>query len=392
MTPARRWWGVCALALSAFIFNTTEFVPVGLLRAIGASFGMPATDVGLMLTLYAWAVALLSLPFMLMTGRVERRKLLVWVFALFIASHALSGMAWSYPALLLGRLGVACSHAVFWSISVALAVRVAPEGRKALALSLLATGTALAMVLGIPLGRVLGEALGWRATFLAIGAAATVALLALRASLPELPSLNAGSLRSLPGLFRRPLLVLLYLLTIAVVSAHFTAYSYIEPFVYRVAGLNGGMVTTVLLLFGAAGVPAAACFNRYYPGRPRLFLFAAVAVLTLCLLTLLPSASGATWMSAHALLWGAAIVCFGLAMQAWVLRLASDATDVAMSLFSGIYNVGIGLGALLGNQIAGHAGLSQIGVYGAAMGLAGVGICALALMTRADAPPQGTPA
>ncbi|MEK6202534.1 MAG: sugar transporter [Psychrobacter sp.] len=368
-SDARRtqYFQVFLMGVSAFIMNTTEFVPVALLSDIAQDFSITTAETGWMLTLYAWIVAAMSLPLMLLTSRFERKRLLLALFAVFIASHALSVFAWSFEVLLISRVGIALSHAIFWSITAAIAIRVAPKGKKAMALSVLATGTSLAMVLGVPLGRLIGQWFGWRATFGGIGAVALVIFILQARLLPTLPSMFEGSFRKIPELLKNPLLVCLYLLILLVFTAHYTAYSYIEPFMRQVGAISENAATFVLLLFGVAGILGSVIFSRWGDNfNTRLMLISTILILVSMLVLLLAVTS--VWaLSLIALLWGAALMLLIVSMQAKVIMVDVNAQDMLMSMFSGIINLGIGTGALFGGYAVTHLSLSSVGYVGAAI-------------------------
>ena len=364
-----RTYRVMLLAFAAFIFNTTEFIPIALLSDIGTSFSMPIDKVGIMMTVYAWIVALASLPLMLATAKMERKRLLVGVFTLFVASHILSAVATIFGVLLIARTGVALAHAIFWSITASLVVRLAAKDKRTKALGLLATGSALATVLGLPIGRLVGQYLGWRTSFALIGVLALICLVILWKILPNLPSRNVGNIKSLPDILKNTPLLLVYLMIMLIVTAHFTAYSYIEPFMLNMVNFSANFATWILLMFGLAGIVASMLFGRYYERMERSFLWLAMMAIALGLSTLfLFSDMWALWVI-NAFLWGIGATTISLVLQIQVLRLAPKATDVAMSLFSGIFNIGIGGGALLGGIVIAQMSLIHIGHVGAAVAL-----------------------
>lgn len=363
---------VFTLAFAAFIVNTSEFIPIALLSDIAESFQMHAADTGIMITVYAWVVFLLSLPLMLLTARVERKRLLIALFLLFALSHILSVIAWNFWILLISRVLIAFTHAIFWSITASLAIRVAPKDKKKQALGLLALGSSLAMILGLPLGRMIGQALDWRTTFGVIAVIAFIVLILFWRILPHLPSKNAGSVKSLPILFKRPKLIGVYWLLVLIVSGHFTAYSYIEPFMLNIGAVSPQSTTFILLVFGLAGVAASFLFGKLYGNAPNRFIWGAIAIILLSQISLLPLSVSQSALFALVFVWGIGITAISIALQMRVLELAPDATDVATAIFSGTYNLGIGAGALLGGLAINHLGLAQIGFAGGGLVFAAV--------------------
>lgn len=376
----RRWLPVISLTFSTFIFNTSEFIPIGLLSDIASDFAITESKAGMLITVYAWIVALTSLPLMLAFSKTENKKLMLNIVALFIASHVLSGLSTSYYMLMLSRAGVACAHAIFWSIVTPLAVRVAPEGRRSTALSLIITGSSVAMIVGLPLGRAVGLLVGWRATFLLIAALSAIVFIILAASLPKTPSDNDVSIKSLPVLLRTPGLGGIYLLTVIIITGHYTSYSYIEPFLAQVAGMSNTLITIVLSIFGIVGIIGSYFFAKYFDRHQFTFIRFAVAGISIFTLLLLPSAFNKTTVILICILWGLAINSYNLSFQSEILQVAPHGTAIAMSIYSGIYNVGIGAGALVGGNVCSYMGISNIGFVGGAIGLVASAYCILRLI------------
>ncbi|WP_294833954.1 sugar transporter [uncultured Gilliamella sp.] len=362
---SRIWSSILCLAFAGFIFNTTEFVPVGLLPNIAESFSMDVAHTGLLLTIYAWAVSLLSLPLTVLTSKMERRKLLIFLFCLFISSHILAGFAWDFYSLMTARIGIACAHAVFWAITTPLAVRLAPNGKRAKAMGFIVVGTSMATVLGIPIGTMIGQLVGWRITFLCIAVMAFCIMVLLLYLLPSVPSMNTISLKDIPKVLKRPVLINIYLLTAIIITGHFTAYTYITPFMLKVGGFSQHMVVILLLAVGFSGMIGSVIFAKYAEKHPTAILVIPMILLMLCLLSLYVCALSFYTAIIQGMVWGLAITIIGMVMQSKVIDVAPDAADIATSVYSGIYNIGIGGGAFVGSQVLVVLSTHYIGFIGA---------------------------
>ena len=370
-----QWLPLLGLTFSAFIFNTSEFVPIGLLTDIANDFQITEAHAGLLITIYAWVVALASLPLMLLVSKVEFKRLLLSVVALFALSHILSSVSSNYMTLMVSRIGVACSHAIFWSIASPLAVKVAPEGKRSLALSFIVTGTSIAMIVGLPLGRIVGLFLGWRMTFLCIAVLAALVFVFMAIVFPKVPNQNPVSLRNLPGLVKTPALTGIYILTVVAITGHYTGYSYIEPFMAQVAHLRESAITFALMLFGLAGIVGSILFSKKYDKHPVAFINVAVYGLVAFLYLLQPASISMGSTLLVCVLWGIAITAFNLVFQALIIQFAPQATSIAMSIYSGIFNVGIGSGALIGGYTCTYLSLGWIGYIGGTISLVAAFYC-----------------
>ena len=369
----KQWLPLIGMTIAAFIFNTSEFMPIGLLTDIAQTFHITQTTAGTMITIYSWAVMLLSLPLMILASKYSYKKILLTTLFLFALGQGISAIAFSFPLLIIGRLVVACAHAIFWSIASVVAVRLVHEDKREFAMSMIVTGTSVAMIVGLPLGRMIGLLIGWRITFLMVGIISVLLLIFQTIYLPKLQTTQAFTLNELPDLLKNKQLITIYGISLLFASAYYTAYSYIEPFLAQVAKLSNNSITLVLSLFGVAGIGGSYLFSKFYNLNRKRFILISLFYLTIVLFVLKPSTASIITLLLICVVWGMSSTAFNVACQSETILVTNEQTSsIAMSIFSGIFNLGIGLGSFIGGQTINILNIQSIGYIAGIIGILSV--------------------
>ena len=371
------------MTISAFIFNTSEFMPIGLLTDIAGSFSISESKAGMLITVYSWIVMLLSLPLILLVSKIDFRKLFMGTIALFGICQIMSVLAPSYGVLMASRIGVACTHAIFWSIASPVAIRLVNDEHRSFALSMVVTGTSIATIAGLPLGRLVGQYMGWRVTFLIVGIIAFAVLVYMAFVFPKIASGEQFHVKDLPALLKNPVLICLYVQTILFVLGYYTVYSYIEPFMQQVAKLQNNVITIVLLIFGATGLLGSYLFSKLYDRYRFAFIGTVMATLLIWLLLLLPASKSLATMVILCAFWGITAMAFNVTTQSEVIRSVDEkGSAVATAIYSGLFNLGIGGGSWVGGIVCDKGAISYIGFVGAVFAVISVLFFAFVLLRK----------
>lgn len=357
---------ILLLAAAGFTVLTTEFLIVGLLPGIARDLGVSVSQAGLLVTLFAFTVAAFG-PFLTAwCARFERKRLFVGVLLLFAASNLLAAVAPNYWVMAVARLVPALGLPVFWSLASETAVDIVGPAYAGRAISKISFGVVCAMVFGIPLGTLLGDAMGWRAAFAVLALLALAKALLLLAYLPHTPRKSeATSLRSQFGVLRGRLLQGHVLLSVLVFSGMFTAYTYLADLLERLAGFDGKLVGWYLMGFGAVGLIGNSLGGRAVDRHPLLASAGFSALLVLALLVVVPAIQSSLGLILALALWGATQAALFLVSHVRVIKAAPSAPAFGASLNIAGGNLGIGLGAVIGGQVIDHLGLGSVGYVAA---------------------------
>jgi predicted MFS family arabinose efflux permease len=360
-----------ALTLSAFAIGTTEFVIVGLIPTMATDLNVSLPSAGLLVSLYALGVAVGAPVLTALTGKWNRKLVLLTIMSLFVVGNLLAWQAPGYNTLIAARILTGLAHGVFFSIGSTIATGLVAKEKAASAIAIMFTGLTVALVTGVPLGTYIGQTFGWQATFLIVALLGLIALIGSALLVPNnLKQPPATKLSAQLKVLTQPRLLLVYAITALGYGGTFTAFTFLAPILENVSGFDSSAISLIMLVYGVSvavgNIWGGKMADKMGPIKALTVIFSGLAaVLVVFNFTAVnPYASVAT-----ILIWGAFAFGNVPGLQVYVVKLAEkytpDAVDVASGLNIAAFNVGIALGSWGGGIIVAESGLMNTPWIGA---------------------------
>lgn len=372
-----------ALALSAFAIGTTEFIIMGLLPEIATDLGVSLPSAGMLVSSYALGVTVGAPILAALTARVALKNAMLALMGLFVIGNLMCAFASGYGMLMAGRVVASFAHGAFFGLGAVVAANMVPADKQSGAIALMFTGLTLANVLGVPSGTMLGQALGWRAAFLAVTALGVLSMAAITAWVPSSVKAAQDGLGAGVAVLRDPLIWLALALTVVGFGSVFVVFTYIAPILREITGIPAQGVVGVLVLFGVGLAIGNTLGGKLadHPGfGPLRSLLLVLAALTAVLIAFYFT----DWHDVTAVitvfLLGVAAFATLPPLQMHVVRKSANAPTLASTLNIGAFNLGNAGGAFLGGAVlsAGH-GLAKVPLAGAAVAFVGLVLTGLAM-------------
>nr|WP_202447853.1 Cmx/CmrA family chloramphenicol efflux MFS transporter [Streptomyces sp. SID5468] len=373
---------VYVLGLSIFAQGTSEFMLSGLLPQIAGDLGVSIPDAGLLVSAFAVGMVVGAPLLAVLTLRWPRRTALLAFLVVFAADQVAGALAPGYGALFATRVVGALAYAGFWAVAAATAVELVPSDSRARALAVVVGGLAVANVVGVPAGALLGQHAGWRAAFWAVAVLCVLATIGLLFTLrsatgrTEQPRAIAGELRALG----RPRIWVAYGTTALTQGALFCTFSYLAALLTRAGGLAEGWVPAVLTLFGVGAVIGLTVGGRFADSRPTATLTAGLAAMVAVCVTLAFTAHQAVVTVVVTAALGLVGFAVNPALNARVFSLAAEAPTLAGAVSTAAFNVGNTVGPWLGGVAIGAGwGYPSVAVVSAVLGAGALATAAVSV-------------
>lgn len=367
------------LAMSMFALGTDAFVVAGVLPVIAREMHVTESLAGQLVTVFSFTYGLGAPVLAALAGRWSRNRVLLSALAAFSLFNLASALAPTFALLLLTRVLVGCSAALFGPLAYTVGTSLAPPEKRGRALALVASGLTTSTVLGSPLGTWVGEYFGWRFSFGMVAGLSGLAFAALLlGGLPRAEQTPALSLRTRLAPVKEPRLLLALVPALVWNLGIYLIYTYIAPLLQQ--NLHITDVSLFLVAFGLGPMLGTwfvgALVDRVGSVRPVLVSLMALIILEPLVALFTHSVSVAF---ALLFLWGLCGSLLFTPQQHRLLRLAPEHANVILALNNSTFYLGIAGGAALGGAALRVVAITQLGWIGAVCMLLALALFALSM-------------
>jgi DHA1 family inner membrane transport protein len=364
LSPGRANLALATLFLGAFVLGSSELLVVGVLNLIAADLRVSIPAAGALVTAYALGLAAGGPVLTALTIKLNRRTVLIGALILFVLGTLVAVLTASYGLFVVARAFTGAVQGLFIAAAFAAGMSVVPPERAGRAISAVISGFAVSAATGVPLGTLVGQALGWRSSFTAIVVLAAIALIATLALVPSVPGAGGGAVNQARyALAPRVLAVLGHFFL--VFASVYAALTYIVPFLEGVTGVSGASISAFLLAYGAATAVGSFGGGRFADEDAARTLIVATVGVAASLLALY-------LVGTIAFLVAPVLVALGLfamgmappSLQYRIVSLAGPGDALAQSLPASAANAGIAFGSVAGGVAIGGSTASSAVVTG----------------------------
>ena len=370
--PAPTTAVLAVLFAGAFVMGCAEMLVVGMIDLIAVDLEVSVPAAGALVTANALGLAIGGPLLTFLTTRFDRRRVLLGATSVFVVANLLPALIADYPTFVAARVVIGAVQGLFIAAAMVTATSIVPPERTGRAMAVIISGFAMSSALGLPVGTLLGQAVGWRGSFVAVVAAGAIVLALAIAVLPSVPTPREHSAVGQARHAFAPRVLAVLAVSFLTFAAMLSAVTYLVPFLDQVADVTGPTVSVFLLVYGAATAIGSFGGGRFADANASRTLIIGAIGVTASLVALL--AFGANpWLAGLAVF---GIGLFGMgtgpSIQYRVVRLAGPGAPLASSLPASAVNAGIAFGAFAGGVAIDGRGVSFAVVTGIVIALAAV--------------------
>jgi predicted MFS family arabinose efflux permease len=373
------------MSLCAFALVASEFLPVSLLTPIAHELSLSEGQAGQAISVSGFFAVLTSLSVSTLTRRFDRKKVILSLTALMVASGVLVAVAPTYTVLMLGRALLGVSIGGCWSMSTAVMMRIAPDAFVPRAIAVVQGGSALATAVAAPAGSFLGSIIGWRGAFFCVVPLAAIALIWQALTLPKLPVQSQAQTRR--GVFRiiSDRQVLCGVVAVALLfMGQFALFTYLRPFLETVTKVDVSILSFMLLVIGAAGLGGTVFVGSIIKRNLHGVLITIPLLMSGIAVALMFFGESVATTAVLLAAWGLIATSAPVGWFTWLSETLPGDAEAGGGLMVAVIQLAITLGATLGGLLFDNSGYRATFGLSAGLLLAGAVLAAVASRVRCE--------